>query len=280
MKSISPYWGGLWWCGSVFFLLFIPCPSVIQGGDCAFQFHPVGAQATGVGGVGVAHINSAEGLFWNPAAVVFGKKMALFATYDRPFDLAALESQAISSVIRWKQHGFGGTYEGFGSELYREQAFGGVYGYRISHRVGIGARVRTLTLTVAGHQKQQWTVFDLGLRIVLNKTVQWGAVAWNATGVRTGILGQGGAMGFAAQLAEGANLFASVQKESGMPTGFGVGIQNQVVSSLVLRVGIGSQPERFSAGFGLQHSWFKVDYAGIWHTVLGMSHRVSLHIEK
>ena len=253
---------------------------MIQRVDCAFEFHPVGAQATGVGGVGVAHINGAEGLFWNPASVVFGKKSALFAAYDRPFDLAALESQAVAGAIQWKRHGLGGTYEGFGSELYREQAFGGVYGYRISHHVGIGVQVRALALTVAGRKPRQWIVFDLGLRLQLNDSVQWGVVAWNTSGVRTGILGQGGALGLATHLGEDADLFASIQKEAGMPTGFGVGIQHNMVSVLMLRVGVGSQPERFSVGFGLQHKWLKVDYAGIWHTVLGMSHRLSLHIEK
>lgn len=276
MNSARSYWEGRWWCSSVLFLLFFPCPSVIH---CAFEFHPIGAQATGVGSVGVAHINGAEGLFWNPAAVVFGKRVTLFATYDRPFELVALESQAIAGVIQWKRHGLGGTYEGFGSALYREQIFGGVYGYRISHRVGMGVQVRTLALTTAT-KKRQWAVFDLGIRVMLNDFVHWGAVARNVSGVRTSILGQGGATGLAIQLADDANLFASVQKEAGMPTGFGVGVQYNAVSTLTLRTGIGSQPERFSAGFGLQHKWFAIDYAGIWHTVLGLSHHLSLHIER
>ena len=272
----SLVFGRAWWScilGCIFFVFF-----VIQPTHSAFEFHPVGAQAAGVGDVGVAHVNGAEGLFWNPAAVVFGKGMDIFATYDRPFDLAALESQAVAGSVRWGRQGLGGTYEGFGFELYREQVFGGGYGYRVSDRVGMGLRIRSLALTLFGREKRQWMALDLGVRVLLSDSVGWGVVAWNASGVRTGVLGQGGAMGLAVRVADTANLFASVQKEAGVPTGFGVGVQHHVATMLVLRVGIGSQPERLSAGFGLHRGWFVMDYAGVWHTVLGMSHRVSLRI--
>ncbi len=244
----------------------------------AFEFHPVGAQAAGVGDVGVAHVNGAEGLFWNPASVVFGKKVSLFLAYDRPFALAALERQAVAVSVRWGRQGAGGTYEGFGFSLYREQVFGGVYGVRVLDRVGLGVRVRSLALTVSGRESRRWLVFDLGMRVLLNDVIDWGVAAWNVSGVRTGVLGQGGQMGVMIRVVEGAYLLASVQKEAGMPTGFGVGVAHDVAKALVLRVGIGSQPERFSAGFGLRHGWFEIDYAGIGHTLLGLSHRMSLHM--
>ena len=244
----------------------------------AFEFHPVGAQAAGVGNLGVVHVTGAEGLFWNPAAVVFGKATSLFVAYDRPFDVVALESQAVAVAVRWGNQGFGGTYEGFGFSLYREQVFGGVYGVRVLDRVGLGVRVRSLALMVLGQENRRWLVFDLGMRVLLNDVIDWGVAAWNVSGVRAGVLGQGGQMGVMIRVGDGACLLASVQKEAGLPTGFGVGVQNNVAKRLVLRVGMGSHPERFSAGFGLRQGWFDIDYAGVWHTFLGLSHRVSLHM--
>lgn len=265
--------------GRVLIVVFFLCLLyVAQPIDAAFEFHPVGAQAAGVGNLGVAHVTGAEGLFWNPAAVVFGKATSLFVAYDRPFDLADLESQAVAVSVRWGRQGFGGTYEGFGFSLYREQVFGGVYGVRVFDRVGLGVRVRSLALTVSGQENRRWLVFDLGLRVLFNDVMDWGVAAWNASGVRSGILGQGGQMGVTIRVGDDACFVASVQKEAGLPTGFGVGVQHDVVKRLVLRAGIGSQPERFSAGFGLRQGWFEIDYAGVWHTFLGVSHRVSLHM--
>ena len=251
---------------------------MVQPVNSAFEFHPIGAQTAGVGDVGVAHATGAEGLFWNPASVVFGKGASLFVAYDRPFDLAALESQAVAVYTRWGRQGFGGTYEGFGFALYREQVFGGVYGVRLLDKVGLGVRVRSLALTVSGQKSRRWLVFDLGMRVLLNDVIDWGVAAWNVSGVRTGVLGQGGQMGVNIQVVEAVCLLASVQKEAGMPTGFAVGVEHDVAKMLVLRVGIGSQPERFSAGFGLRQGWFEIDYAGVWHTLLGLSHRVSLQM--
>ena len=258
------------WC------VLIGC--VVGDVDGAFEFYPVGAQAGGVGDVGVAQMVGAEGVFWNPAAVVFGKKMGIFLTADRPFGLRALDSQAISVVVKWGRHGVGGTYQGFGFDLYREQVFGGVYGYRISPRVGLGVRVRSLVVMVLGRENRRWMVFDLGVRVLLHESVWWGVSAWNVSGVRAGGLGQGGEMGVAVEVADDVGLFASVQKEAGLPTGFGVGIAHVWASVLTLRVGIGSQPERLSAGFGLQRGWLGIDYAGVWHAMLGVSHRVSVHV--
>jgi hypothetical protein len=251
---------------------------MVQPVYSAFEFHPVGAQAAGVGDVGVAHVNGAEGLFWNPASVVFGKNVSLFLAYDRPFALAALERQAAAVSVRWGRQGVGGTYEGFGFSLYREQVLGGVYGVRVLDRVGVGVRVRSLALTVSGQESRRWLVLDLGMRVLLSHEIDWGVAAWNVSGVQTGVLGQGGQMGVMIRVVEGVCLLASVQKEADMPTGFGVGVEHYMAKALVLRVGIGSHPERFSAGFGLRHGWFEIDYAGIVHTLLGMSHRMSLHL--
>jgi hypothetical protein len=277
MKSIMCCEQGYWrWCGFALFLLCVSHFSLDETAHCAFEFRAIGAQAAGVGDVGVAHINGSEGLFWNPSAVVFGKPLGVFTAYDRPFGLSELENQAVSAVVRWGRHGLGITYEGFGFELYREQVFGGVYGYRVSPRAGMGLRIRSMGLAVVGQRNRRWLGLDLGVRVLLSESVGWGLAAWNASGVRVGVLGQGGAMGLAVRLAETAHLFASVQKEAGLPTGFGVGVQQDATKILVLRVGIGTQPERFSAGFGLRRGWVETDYAAVWHAVLGLSHRVSL----
>lgn len=268
------------WLGLCISCVFVFVSFVIQTAHAAFEFHPVGAQAGGVGDVGVAHLVGAEGVFWNPASVVFGRGMGVFATFDRPFGVKALESQAVSGVVRWGRLGLGGTFEGFGFELYREQVFGGVYGVRIGERVGVGGQVRGLVMRVAGQGERRWFVGDLGVRVLVHESVTWGLVARNVSGVQTGTLGQGGAMGVAIRVDDGTSLLASVQKEATVPTGFGLGIEHQVVSMLILRVGIGSQPERMSAGFGIQRGWLALDYAGVWHSILGLSHRVSLRLER
>jgi hypothetical protein len=260
--------------------LLTPFTTAAPPAQGAFAFHPVGAQAAGVGDLGVAHLQGAEGLFWNPSAVVFGKSRTLFSAIDRPFELKALQSQAIAASLRRGRHGLGLTCEVFGFDLYRERVLGAVYGVRLSQRAGVGVAVRALAVTVRGRQSRQWMVLDLGTRVSLHDSVWWAITARNVSGVRAGILGQGGEMGLAIDLGQGADLLVSVQKEAGVPTGFALGIENAAAPGLVLRLGIGSQPERLTAGLGLSRGWLALDYGGNWHSVLGLSHRLSLRVEK
>jgi hypothetical protein len=87
-------------------------------------------------------------------------------------------------------------------------------------------------------------------------------------------LGQGGAVGIATTTIPRITLVIDIQKEAGLPTGASGGITYLVASQLTLRAGIGSRPERLTAGTGIHLKHITLDYAVIYHTVLGLSHRV------
>lgn len=253
------------------------CPSAIRA---AFEFHPVSAQAAGMGDTGTAMAAGAEGLFWNPAAAAWAEKASAFGGHNRPFGLKEMETQALSAAGRLGRVGLGATYQGYGFALYREQVFGITIGVRVSRRAGLGLSVRSLHLTTAGQPARRWTAFDLGFRILLNDRLFAGATAWNAGGTRTRIIGQGGAFGLGMHIAPDLALLVDIQKEAGLPTGGGAGLAWEIAPALVLRTGIGGRPERLSAGAGLRQRQLAIDYAAAWHTVLGLSHRVSLSIGK
>ncbi|GEM_PF-1163956 len=263
-------WVKCWWAA---FVLFVIHPLTTQA---AFEFQPIGAHTAGAGDVGVALAVGASGMFWNPAAMAWGKRVSVFGAYDRPFGMAELATQALSAGVRAGRHGVGARYTGFGFELYREQVFGLVYGVRVSQSAGLGVGMRALQVTAVGFPGRQWVVFDLGLRVRLNKGVFLGVAARNAGGVRTALLGQGGAVGVGVEVLPTVMVVADVQKEANLAIGAGIGLLFLAHPTLVLRTGAGSRPERLSAGFGVQKGGLSVDYAILWHTVLGVSHRASI----
>ncbi len=245
----------------------------------AFEFQPVGAHTAGAGDVGVARASGASGAFWNPAALAWGKRLSLFAAYNRPFGMAELTMQAFGAALRIGRHGLGATYTGFGFALYKEQAFGLVYGLRASQQAGLGLGVRAMQISAVGMPTKQWAVFDLGLRMQVREGVFLGATAWNAGGRRTALLGQGGAIGVGMDVMPRVTVVADVQKEANFSTGAGIGVLYHLRPQLVLRTGAGNHPERLSAGFGVRKNGLAVDYAAVWHTVLGITHRASVIFE-
>ena len=207
----------------------------------AFEFQAVGAHTAGAGDVGVALSSGAAGAFWNPAAVAWGKRLSAFAAYDRPFGMAELTTQALSAGVRIGRHGLGSRYTGFGFSLYKERVFGLIYGLRVSQQASLGLGVRVLQISAAGMPTTQWTVFDLGMRWRLREGVFLGAVARNAGGKHTSLLGQGGAIGVGIDVMPQVTVVADVQKEANFPAGAGIGMLYRAHPQLVLRTGMGNR---------------------------------------
>ncbi len=257
-------------------LLFTLLPS---SAHTAFEFQPIGAHTSATGDAGVALATGAAGAFWNPAALVWGKRISLFGMYDRPFGIAELATQAFSAGLRIGHHGLGMRYTGFGFALYKEQVLGLIYGLRVFQQLGLGFGIRALQLSTAGMPTQHWVVFDAGIKLQIREGVFLGAAIWNAGGSHTSLLGQSGTVGMGIAIMPQVALVADIQKEATFPTGAGIGIIYHIHPQLVLRTGAGGRPERLSAGFGLRKSGFAIDYAAVWHTILGITHRASVIFE-
>ncbi len=245
----------------------------------AFEFQPIGAHTAGTGDAGVALAAGAPGAFWNPAALAWSKRLSLFGTYHRPFGIAELATHAFSAGLRMGRHGLGARYTGFGFALYKEQVFGLAYGLRVFQQLSLGLGIRALQLSTAGMPTQHWVVFDAGVKLQMREGVFLGAAIWNAGGRHTSLLGQSGTVGMGVAVMPRVVLVADIQKEANFPTGAGIGVMYHIHPQLVLRTGAGSRPERLCAGFGLKKSGFAIDYAAVWHTVLGITHRASVIFE-
>ena len=260
----------------VLVLLFSLLPS---SAHAAFEFQPIGAHTSGTGDTGVALASGAAGAFWNPAALAWGKRLSLFGMYDRPFGIAELATHAFSAGLRIGRHGLGARYTEFGFALYKEQVLGLVYGLRVFQQLSLGFGMRALQLSTAGMPTQHWVVFDAGIKLQMREGVFLGAAIWNAGGGHTSLLGQGGTVGMGIVAMPRVVLVADIQKEANFPTGAGIGIMYHIHPQLVLRTGAGNRPERLSAGFGVRKNGFAIDYAAVWHTVLGITHRASVIFE-
>ena len=242
----------------------------------AFEFRPVGARSGGLGDTFVGLASGAEGVFWNPGSVGLGRGLRAVGGYERPFGMAELETQVLGVVVPLGRHALGFSYQGYGFVLYRERAVGVTYGYAFSKRLGLGVRVRGLQVVVAELKDRRWTVFDLGIQARLRADLILGLAAWNASGKAVGVLGQGGLLGVGVAVGHDVWVLADVRKEAGTPTGAGMGLEYRFGSRAALRAGAGAHPERMAVGLGIGKGSVGVDYAAVWHAVLGVSHRVSV----
>lgn len=255
------------------------CVSMIPfQADAAFEFQAVGARPGGLGDTFAGWAEGVDGVFWNAGAVAWGKGVGITGGYERPFGMAVLDAHAIGTVASTGRAAVGLGYMEYGFSLYRERTAGLTIGLRVASRLGLGVRIRRMQLSVAGAASRAWTAFDLGARIVLRPKVILGLAAWNAGGQSVDVLGQGGMAGVGFQVVPNLALLVDARKEAGRPTGVSTGVEYSPARRVMLRMGAGGRAERLSVGAGVIHRGLRIDYAALHHTVLGLSHRVSLTI--
>ncbi|MDE3000559.1 MAG: hypothetical protein OXU79_15925 [Gemmatimonadota bacterium] len=246
--------------------------------DAAFEFRAVGARPGGLGDTFTGCAEGADGVFWNAGAVAWGKGVSITGGYERPFGMAALDAHAVGAVASTGRAAVGLGYLEYGFSLYRERTAGLTIGTRVVSRLGLGVRIRRMQLSVAGAAGRAWTAFDLGARIVLSPRITLGLAAWNAGGQSVDVLGQGGMAGVGFEAVRNVTLLVDVRKEAGRPTGVSAGVEYRPARRMMLRMGAGGRAERLSVGAGVLHRGLRIDYATLHHTVLGLTHRVSLTI--
>lgn len=255
------------------------CVSMIPvQADAAFEFQAVGARPGGLGDTFAGWAEGVEGVFWNPGAVAWGKGVSVTGGYERPFGMAAMDAHAIGTLASTGRMAVGLGYLEYGFSLYRERTAGLTVGLRVASRLGLGLRIRRMQLSVAGAANRAWTVFDLGARIAFGPKFILGLSTWNAGGQSVDVLGQGGTAGAGFQVVPNLALLLDVRKEAGRPTGVSAGVEYIASRRVMLRMGAGGRAERLSVGAGVIHRGLRIDYATLYHTVLGLSHRVSLTI--
>ena len=65
-----------------------------------------------------------------------------------------------------------------------------------------------------------------------------------------------------------------MQKELDFPFSVHFGIEYPIVKYFILRFGIQNEPNIYSAGLGINYSYFRLDYAVTTHQDLGLTHQV------
>ena len=176
--------------------------------------------------------------------------------YDRPFGLSELDTVSGASALRIGRVGIGVQYQGMQASALMETTSGLALGLRVN-AVGTGLRFRSGLAQVSGRAPRQWVVADLGVLIV------------SSTGIQVGLVGLAVTWGT-------TTIILDIQKEAGTPTGSAFGIEFRSSEIGRIRFGVGGHPERLTMGLGVRMTGAEFDYGILYHTVLGLSHRVSL----
>lgn len=284
-----------------YFIFIMLLPLVLHAQLISNPNYPVAA-AQGVGGAFTAVATGAEATYWNPAGLAYGKGTNGRFAYQNIWGTGFLSHLAGSAatMLPKKYGGVGIAFQALGTrdggytiageseiaishgimlqqDIHSSLAFGyslKLVGYSLGESYDMGQPSTDLGSAAifgldVGARSQLWDRFQIGAAMKNINQPQIGSVLKRDL---PRIL----SAGLSYSPYYGVRTSFDIERELSGKTQFKGGIQSALAKPLDVRFGVQTDPNIFTAGFGLHWRELVVDYALLYHTVLAPSHVIGI----
>ncbi len=255
-----------------------------------FDDYEPSARARAMGGAYTAVSNDASAVFYNPAGLsLAGKEINIGYTNIYSSDFLQLKTVAGSyDSKRLGSFGFGiKTFDVpyLDVTLLSEQTYSLAHSIAlikdINSEVYLGYNANYNTIKMDANSSTGFFGVNVGAMAILHKRT---FVGFSVTNVNKPMVGKEGNYDVARKLSaglayipyEGVITSIDLKKPFDGDTEFHAGTEITIYEILFLRAGIKNDPASFSGGLGILVSGMKVDYGMNTHSVLGLTHHVSI----
>lgn len=246
------------------------------------QEFPLGVRAQALGGASVAKGGEAEALLANPALLANLRGLSFTAFYSHPFGIKELRLSSFSASASKAALAFGAAVVDFGNALYRDRW----YHLAVSRNVlpkqrlalGLGTTLRHLRIT--GYGDDSALLLNLGTQLRLSQSLTLGSAISNflnaSIGQRQEKLPRSVSLGFAYAPTATVTLQTELYKQNNFPEEWRLGIEANPLPPLLLRTGIGTNPDRLTFGLALRLLKVSLQFAAFSHTDLGWTQQFAV----
>lgn len=280
----------------IILLLLLPSTLINAG---VFDDRFPSAKALGMGGSSVASSNDLWSAYYNPAGFSRLSGRQIGSAYARPFNVSFLDNffGAAAIPLSAKYGSVGVSFQYFGTN-YEGQNLSGEYTMGLSHGFNLLKDIHS-SLAFGYSLKAYYLDFansvdglelgstaamgvDVGLQASVYSRTWVGVYVLNINNPRVGSDSQRDlprriVAGIAYQPYDGVTTTLDINRLLGSEdTEFWAGTEFEVFRYIALRFGGTTNPNRFSAGLGLNIHQFRFDYGMRTHNELGETHLITL----
>ncbi len=261
----------------LFLLFFIP--QLIISGQTL-----VGAKQSALSNSAVAQSNDAFGIYGNPAGIaqMHWREFGIYYS-PSPFGLKEL---ANANAVYVEPTSFGNLGIGFslyGFELFKENKLALTYANEFWNNYFIGVTLIYQNLKIKNYGSANAFNLILGGISYITNDLRIGFSIENLLRSTYGeeknqipVIIQSG---FSYDVLDNAVVNIAVFKELGYNFSVRFGAEYLPVEFLALRFGMNTFPGKYSAGVGINFSFFQIDYAVEHHNILGITHQFGLTLQ-
>jgi len=240
---------------------------------------PVGARAGAMAGAYVAHANSADALWLNPAGLVRIPDIELSFYYTKPYTLSDLHHGAFSLCLPFKLATAGIGVQSFGKIGYFNSSLALALARTDENVFYYSITVLFHTLQISRYGSTAWLDFNIGCLLKLNHKLYVGLSIHNISNTKLGFLRSEKPsvdIGLSYHLENQIQINLDIYKENPFKIAKRFGVEITPFSVLTLRTGLAGNPDKMSAGCGILFKKFCIDYAVVNCGALGITHQFSI----
>ncbi len=249
----------------------------------SFEDQTASARIAALADAGVALPFGADCIFINPAALFHPPDhFDAHLFYTKPFGLKELHLGNCAARLNHNRFAGAMAFQNFGNSLYAENQFLLATAWRVLPTVVVGATGRLGSLSIQGYGQTHSFLLDVGAVVRLSSKTYWGFAVKNATNAKIGVnrepLPTVMTSGLCLKPRSNLSLLCDLSKDTRFPIDLRCGIDYHLYDPLAVRIGVGTEPTRYSAGFSIGLARFRIDYAFSSHFDLGLTHMFSIGI--
>lgn len=243
---------------------------------------PIGARSLAMGATYVALANSADAVFLNPGGLsqMVGTEISFF--YQKPFGLKDLNFGTATATFPVSNYRLSVGFLSMGNGVYDQTEVALALSHHLGKAFYYGASLRYQSVAIESFGSSSTLGLGFGAVIPITESLKCG---FQVNHVNRSKVGQsedklprtfkGGL-----SLSPDARLTLSLEifKEVGFDEEVRFGTEFKPLENFALRAGTATNPDRFSAGFGVNIEPFQIDYAFFTHNDLGLTHQLSFSI--
>ncbi len=216
---------------------------------------------------GLAQMNWRElGIYYSPSPFGFSELANGFIAYHEPFDFGSIGVGAMT----------------YGFELYRENKISVGFSYNYLNKFFAGAAVNLHTVSIKNYGSDNAFYLNIGGLFYLTQYFRLGFSVQNLNRASFGNEKDNIPLiyntGFSYGVMEDLTFNLAVEKDIRYNYSLRGAIEYYLLEYLSLRTGFSNEPSSYSAGIGINYSYFSLDYAFFTHTDLGLTHQAGLII--
>lgn len=216
---------------------------------------------------GLAQMNWRElGIYYSPSPFGFSELANGFIAYHEPFDFGSIGVGAMT----------------YGFELYRENKISIGFSYNYLNKFFAGAAVNLHTVSIKNYGSDNTFYLNIGGLFYLTQYFRLGFSVQNLNRASFGNEKDNIPLiyntGFSYGVMEDLTFNLAVEKDIRYNYSLRGAIEYYLLEYLSLRSGFSNEPSSYSAGIGINYSYFSLDYAFFTHTDLGLTHQAGLII--